>query len=75
MAKQSDFNKFLSNIEPSYNTLIVNNKKVYNHIAYTNVSDTFWGRKYEVNQADICDYLKKWRFYCFYCNICLYLQM
>lgn len=52
---------YLSNIEPSYNTLIVNNKKVYNHIAYTNVSDTFWGRKYEVNQADICDYLKKWR--------------
>ena len=52
---------YLSNVEPSYNTLTVNNKKVYNHIAYTNVSDTFWGRKYEVNQADICDYLKEWR--------------
>lgn len=52
---------FLSNVEPSYNMLNVNNRKIYNHIAYTNVSDTFWGRKYEVNQADICDYLKEWR--------------
>ena len=27
----------------------------------TNVHDEFWGRKYPVNQFDICDYLKKWR--------------
>lgn len=34
---------------------------IYNHIASTNVFDTFWGRKYKVNQHDICDYLRKWR--------------
>lgn len=34
---------------------------IYNHIASTNVADKFWGRKYEVNQHDICDYLKYWR--------------
>lgn len=39
----------------------LNGKKVYNHIARTNVSDVFWGRKNEVNQHDICDYLKVWR--------------
>lgn len=32
-----------------------------NHIASENVADTFWGRKYEVNQHDICDYLCYWR--------------
>jgi DNA (cytosine-5)-methyltransferase 1 len=25
------------------------------------VHDTFWGRKHDVNQHDICDYLKYWR--------------
>ena len=35
--------------------------KIYNHIARTNVQETFWGRKYEVNQHDICDYLKEAR--------------
>lgn len=34
---------------------------IYNHIASTNVYDTFWGRKYKVKQEDICDYLKMWR--------------
>lgn len=34
---------------------------IKNHIASENVADTFWGRKYEVNQHDICDYLKYWR--------------
>ena len=37
------------------------NKKIYNHVARTNVSDKFWGRKHKVNQHDICDYLKEWR--------------
>lgn len=32
-----------------------------NHIASENVSDKFWGRKYEVNQHEICDYLRFWR--------------
>jgi len=30
-------------------------------MAATNVYDKFWGRKYNVNQHDICDYLKMWR--------------
>ncbi|HAH76210.1 MAG TPA: DNA (cytosine-5-)-methyltransferase [Kandleria vitulina] len=34
---------------------------IKNHIASENVADTFWGRKYSVNQHDICDYLKYWR--------------
>jgi DNA (cytosine-5)-methyltransferase 1 len=36
-------------------------KTIYNHIAYTNVSDKFYARKHKVDQADICDYLKEWR--------------
>lgn len=36
-------------------------KVIHNHIAYTNVSDKFFGRKHNVSQADICDYLKEWR--------------
>ena len=34
---------------------------IKNHIASENVADTFWGRKYEVNQHEICDYLRYWR--------------
>lgn len=34
---------------------------IKNHIASENVADTFWGRKYKVNQAEICDYLNYWR--------------
>jgi len=37
------------------------NVTIYNHVARMNVSDKFWGRKHEVHQFDICDYLKKWR--------------
>ena len=36
-------------------------KKYYNHWAKTKVDDEFWGRKYDVNQFDICDYLRYWR--------------
>jgi len=36
-------------------------KMVYQHKASENVADNFWGRKYEVNQHDICDYLREWR--------------
>lgn len=39
----------------------LNGKMIYNHVARTNVADTFWGRKHKVNQHDICDYLKYWR--------------
>ena len=36
-------------------------KMIYNHVARTNISDKFWGRKHTVNQHDICDYLREWR--------------
>ena len=52
---------FLSKIPLSNKTLYVNNRVVHNHVGDTNVHDEFWGRKYPVNQFDICDYLKKWR--------------
>ncbi len=34
---------------------------IKNHVASENVADTFWGRKYDVNQHEICDYLRYWR--------------
>jgi DNA (cytosine-5)-methyltransferase 1 len=37
------------------------NVTIHNHVARMNVSDKFWGRKHDVNQFDICDYLKEWR--------------
>ena len=30
-------------------------------MASTNVSDKFWTRKHDVDQAEICDYLKSWK--------------
>lgn len=35
--------------------------EIKNHIASENVAETFWGRKYDVNQHEICDYLRYWR--------------
>ena len=56
---------FLQNIPIRNNYLedmiIVDGRKIYNHIASTTVKDTFWGRKYEVDQHEICDYLRYWR--------------
>jgi DNA (cytosine-5)-methyltransferase 1 len=53
---------FLSDVKLSDSPITLDNgSKIYNHIAATNVYDKFWGRKYEVNQADICDYLRYWR--------------
>jgi DNA (cytosine-5)-methyltransferase 1 len=52
----------IDTVEKNTNQVIeLNNKNIYNHISYTNVSDKFFGRKYKVIQADICDYLKYWR--------------
>ena len=34
---------------------------IKNHVASENVADTFWGRKYDVDQHEICDYLRYWR--------------
>ncbi|MCL2038822.1 MAG: DNA cytosine methyltransferase [Bacteroidetes bacterium] len=53
--------KDLKDIPISYNPICIANKKIYNHIAFQNVSDKFLGRKYSINQHDICDYLKEWR--------------
>lgn len=36
-------------------------KIIYQHQASLNVADKFWGRKYDVNQHEICDYLREWR--------------
>ncbi|MBR0372565.1 DNA (cytosine-5-)-methyltransferase [Candidatus Saccharibacteria bacterium] len=36
-------------------------KIVYQHKANENVADKFWGRKYAVNQPELCDYLVEWR--------------
>ncbi|MDC0366593.1 DNA cytosine methyltransferase [Pelagibacteraceae bacterium] len=52
---------FLTKVPLSNKTIYVNNRVVHNHVGDTNVHDEFWGRKYPVNQFDICDYLKKWR--------------
>lgn len=43
------------------NPLIINDRIVYNHIASTKVENTFWGRKFDVSQHEICDYLRYWR--------------
>lgn len=52
----------IDTVEKNTNQVIeLENQKIYNHIAYTNVSDKFFGRKDNINQADICDYLKEWR--------------
>ena len=51
----------LENLWISLNPQKHRNKTVYNHMAYTNVQDKFYARKYPVDQEDICDYLKEWR--------------
>jgi len=52
----------IDTVEKNSNQIIkLNNKTIYNHIAYTNVSDKFFTRKHKVNQAEICDYLKFYR--------------
>ena len=52
---------FLADIRLSNNPINVGGRTIYNHVASTNVAETFWGRKYEVNQHEICDYLCYWR--------------
>ena len=55
----------LEDVEGLYSFLGIqdgtNEITITNHVASENVADTFWGRKYEVNQHDICDYLRYWR--------------
>ena len=52
---------FLSDVKITNNELLVGGREIHNHIASTNVSDKFWARKHDVDQAQICDYLRGWR--------------
>lgn len=52
---------YLSDLKLNHEPIIFNGKLIYNHIASTNVFDKYWGRKYKIDQAVICDYLKEWR--------------
>lgn len=59
--KVSDHIRHLADLWISLNPQKLNGSTIYNHMAYTNVSEKFWARKHPVKQADICDYLKEWR--------------
>ncbi|XP_060149207.1 type II methyltransferase M.NgoFVII-like [Globicephala melas] len=56
---------FLQNVPIQNNSVkdfvLVGTERIYNHIASTSVHDKFWGRRHQVNQHDVCDYLKYWR--------------
>ena len=58
-------NTNITDINSFYDMLGIseNDKEILikNHIASENVAETFWGRKYVVNQEEICDYLRYWR--------------
>ena len=58
-------NTNITDINGFYDVLGIseNDKEILikNHIASENVAETFWGRKYVVNQEEICDYLRYWR--------------
>lgn len=56
-----DATEHLANLWITHNPIIKDGRKIYNHMARINVHDKFWGRKYKVNQYDVCDYLKYWR--------------
>jgi len=52
---------FLANVRTRDMPFDLDGKTIINHIARTNVHDKFWARKHNVNQNEICDYLKYWR--------------
>lgn len=51
----------LSDIRLRDESFTLDGKIIYNHIASEKVNDKFWARKYPVDQAEICDYLKEWK--------------
>jgi DNA (cytosine-5)-methyltransferase 1 len=51
----------LANIPLSEKIILPSGKVISGHIAYTNVNDKFYGRKYEVNQTELCQYLREYR--------------
>lgn len=57
----SDTISYLQDVPLSDFPIELENETVYNHQAATNVHDKFFGRKYPVNQADVCDYLREHR--------------
>jgi DNA (cytosine-5)-methyltransferase 1 len=52
---------YLEKVRTRDKSFSLDNKIIHNHVARTNIEDTFWGRKHMVNQHEICDYLKIWR--------------
>ena len=52
---------FLANVRTRDMPFDLAGTTIINHIARTNVHDKFWARKHNVNQNEICDYLKYWR--------------
>lgn len=51
----------LASIRTRDKSFELDGKIIHNHVARTNVADKFWGRKHQVNQHEICDYLRFWR--------------
>ena len=51
----------LSDVRLRDESFTLDGKIIYNHIASEKVNDKFWARKYPVDQAEICDYLKEWK--------------
>ena len=52
----------LADIEFSTKPIYLEDGRIItDHIGYTNVSDTFVGRKYDVDQFELCDYLRECR--------------
>ena len=51
----------LVNAPLSYKPIKHRGKIILNHVAKTKIDDRFMGRKYDVNQHEVCDYLKYWR--------------
>jgi DNA (cytosine-5)-methyltransferase 1 len=52
---------FLNDVRLRDEPFLLNGRVIHNHVARTNVHEKFWGRKYSVNQFEVCDYLKYWR--------------
>lgn len=52
---------YLSNVRTRDLSFQLNGENIYNHVARTNVASKFLGRKHEISQVEICDYLKEWR--------------
>ncbi|WP_282137368.1 DNA cytosine methyltransferase [Rossellomorea aquimaris] len=52
---------YLSDVRTRNEPFKLDGKLIYNHVASENVSDKFWGRKHDVDQFEICDYLREWR--------------